>query len=175
MKNLALPLVLLLMLPLSSFAQDSGEAQANPNIIKVNPIGFAFGVFNLSYERAISNSSSLQFGGLFYQSLLGTDVNGFGLRASYRYYITNATRPSPEGFYTGLTTSYNNLTEDATDEEVSAFGIGLLLGYQWVWNSGVALDLGIGPTYLIDTGSSDTAEFESGITPNVVIALGYNF
>jgi len=35
------------MIPVFAMAQD--DSDVSPNIIKVNPIGFAFGVFNLNY------------------------------------------------------------------------------------------------------------------------------
>jgi len=153
-----------------SFAQDT----PGQSIIKTNPIGLAFGNINLTFERALNNSSSFQVGANFFTKILGTDVSGIGFNAGYRFYITNAKKPAPEGFYVGPRFAYNSFKEKSTDISASTIGIGAMLGYQWVFDSGVTLDLGAGPTYLIAGESTTTVSFE-GLVPNISFAVGYNF
>jgi len=157
-------------------AQDSNQTTGQ-SIIKTNPIGLMFGSINLTYERALSQSTSFQIGGNFFNKILGIPVSGIGVNVGYRYYITNATKPSPEGFYIGPALSYNSLTESSTDVTVSTVGVGAIIGYQWVFKSRVTLDLGAGPTYIMGVGSTTTttiASFE-GFAPNLSFAVGFNF
>ena len=176
MKNRILIIAILFALPFAASAQDDAGGPY-PNIIKINPIGFALGNFNLSYERALSQAFSVQFGANYYYRFLGVDVTGFGVRAQGRFYVTNKAKSAPTGLYTGLLFSYNSLEErDITPPAtVKSTGIGLLIGYQWVWNSGVALDLGLGPTIVNSDVTGATANDFNGVLPNFFISLGYNF
>jgi len=151
------------------------QAQAElPNVIKLNPIALAFGNFNLSYQRGLSNSSAIQIGANYWYKILGIEVTGIGVRAGYQFFVTNKVKSAPEGLYIGPQISYNNLTDKATKETANAVGVGALIGYQWLWKSGVTLDLGAGPIYQFATESSSNTDFE-GFLPNITIAIGYNF
>jgi hypothetical protein len=161
---------------IAMFAMCSGvQAQDElPNVIKLNPISLAFGNFNLSYQRAISNASALQIGANYWYKILGVEVNGIGMRAGYQFFVTNKVKSAPAGLYIGPQLSFNSLTEKESDEGVTAFGVGALIGYQWVWSSGVTLDLGAGPIYQFASESSTASDF-NGFLPNITIAIGYNF
>lgn len=151
-----------------SFAQDQ--------IVKTNPLGLAFGNFNAIYEKALNEKSSVSAGASYLYRLLGTDVTGFGLNTEYRYYITNATKPAPAGFYVGPSFGFRNFSEKNVDGSISLIGIGGTIGYQWVWDSGVSLDLGAGPQYSIIIAESDgSTEDFSGFLPRLVFAIGYAF
>jgi len=145
-----------------------------PNVLKINPISLAFGNFNLSYQRALNNASAIQVGANYWYRLFGTDVSGFGIRGGYQFFITNRAKAAPEGFYIGPQLSFNGFSVSETDESVTSVGIGLLLGYQWVWDSGVTLDLGAGPIYQF-ANDENTDESFDGFLPNITIAVGYNF
>ncbi|MCG8306241.1 MAG: DUF3575 domain-containing protein [Cytophagales bacterium] len=160
---------------LTLFIALGANAQAElPNVMKINPISLAFGNFNLSYQRALSDASAIQIGANYWYNILGTEVSGVGLRGAYQFFITNRAQPAPEGFYIGPQMSINSVNVQETDEKVTAVGIGLMLGYQWVWKSGVTLDLGAGPMYQFANESS-TDESVEGFLPNITIAVGYNF
>ncbi len=151
------------------------QAQAElPNVIKLNPIALAFGNFNLSYQRAFSDASAIQIGANYWYKILGVEVSGIGVRAGYQFFVTNKTKAAPDGLYIGPQISFNNLTDKETKESVNAFGVGALIGYQWLWKSGVTLDLGAGPIYQFASESSTESDF-SGFLPNITIAIGYNF
>ena len=173
MKRIFFILSIVTMFCMSSYAQDDMEENL-PNVIKINPISLAFGNFNLSYQRAIGSSSAIQIGANYLYKLFGSEVSGFGLRGSYQFFLTGRAKEAPEGFYIGPQIAYNSFKEKLTDVSVSTFGFGLMVGYQWIWKSGMALDLGIGPMYVIESDSETEESFE-GFLPNVIIALGYNF
>ncbi len=81
---------------------------------------------------------------------LGIKVNLGGVGLGYRYYITHVKKPVPSGFYVNPQAAFSfGSVADDNDVMVSAntFGIGAELGYQWAWESGFVLDLGIGPMY----------------------------
>ncbi len=151
-------------------------ASAQNNIIKTNPIGLAFGNFNVTYERVLNSSSSFLVKGNYMYKLLGADVSLAGLGLGYRYYITHAKKEIPTGFYVNpqLAFAFGNIKDsNGTSYSATNFGIGAELGYQWVWSSGFTLDLGIGPMYnIVSSDSSDTA---NGIAPAITLAIGYAF
>lgn len=164
---------------MSGYAQD--EVQENmKNVIKINPISLAFGNINLSYQRAVAKSSAIQIGANYWYKIFGTEVSGYGIRGSYQFFLTSRTKYAPEGFYLGPQIGYNHLKERESEssgdiiDTASTLGVGLMLGYQWIWKSGMALDLGIGPMYVFATSETTGADFE-GFLPNITIALGFNF
>ncbi len=151
---------------------------AQKNVLKMNPLGFAFGIYNLTYERALSSSTSFQVKGSFFSKLFGLEVSSLGFDADFKYFITHKRKPSPEGFYIGPGISINKTSySEFNDGSATTFGIGGTVGYQWIWNSGFALDLGMGPKYLTILTSSDDLEGEtiSGVVPNFTLAIGYAF
>lgn len=173
MKKFLFVICLSLVMTFQSYAQD--DMQENlPNVIKVNPIGLAFGNINLGYQRALAPAHAFQISANYWYKIFGTTVSGFGMRGGYQFFLTSRTKEAPEGFYIGPQISFNSLKETETDVSVTAFGIGALLGYQWVWNSGLCLDLGIGPVYQFASESETTTSYQ-GFLPNVTIALGWNF
>lgn len=152
------------------------QASAQDQIIKTNPLGLAFGNFNAIYEKALNEKSSISVGASYLYSFLGTDVTGFGFNGEWRYYITNEKKPAPEGFYAGPSLGFRNFSVRDEDGSVSVVGIGGTVGYQWVWDSGVTLDLGAGPQYsIIVAEGDDTTEDFSGFLPRLFFAVGYAF
>ncbi len=145
-----------------------------PNVIKINPIALAFGNFNLAYQRGLSDATALQIGANYWYRIFGEEVSGVGIRGAYHFFITNKVKPAPEGFYIGPQLSYNSLTDKETKESVNAIGVGVMLGYQWIWKSGVTLDLGAGPMYQFANETTTGVSYE-GFLPNITIAVGYNF
>jgi hypothetical protein len=148
---------------------------AQDNVIKANPLGLAFGNFNATYEKVLNDKTSVLVKGNYIYRLFGVDVSSFGLGAAYRFYITNAKKPVPAGFYAQ---GQANFTFGSVDEfNYTAIGIGAQIGYQWVWDSGFVLDLGIGPAYTILSGETDSFGSSSGggILPSATLAIGYAF
>ncbi|MBN2758304.1 MAG: DUF3575 domain-containing protein [Bacteroidales bacterium] len=180
MKKLILSLVLLLSLSFSGFAQ------SHSMVIKTSPIALAFGNFNVTAEKTLGSTSSVLFSVSYIYKLLGIEVNGFGAQAGYRYYFTNAKKEIPAGFYVNPQVGYSSNKFESIDVlgtgetetyKTSSINIGVEVGYQWVWDSGFALDLGIGPKYYTMSGDTEQASFSgtSGILPSLTFAIGYAF
>ncbi len=154
-------------------------ASAQDNIIKVQPLGLAFGTLNATYERVLNDQSSFLASASARFSLFGVDVTLIGVGAGWRYYLTNKRTDVPKGLYVNpqVGFSFGSVNEGDLDNSFTTFGIGAEIGYQWVWDSGVVLDLGIGPNYTVISGQVDDVGFDntSGILPSMTVALGYAF
>jgi len=143
-------------------------AKAQSSLIKTSPGGLAFGFFNACYEKVINDKSSFQLSAGFFFSGLetanGESLSAFNVGAGYRFYVT--AQEAPRGFYVMPFASFSSGSGDTN------IAIGADLGYQWVWDSGFALDIGLGPAYNI---ADDTSAFSNGITPSIVTAVGLAF
>ena len=160
-------------------------SSAQTNIIKTNPITFAFGNFNATYEKVLNSSSSLVFKGQYsynlflmdeiYQLLGIDDVKSGGVGLGYRYYFTHLKKEVPTGFYINPQASFSfgsTLDDYKSRESATSLGLGAEIGYQWVWSSGFTLDLGIGPMYSTISSNGVAA---SGFVPSATLSIGYAF
>lgn len=129
------------------------------HILKTNPILFATGFMNVTYEHALNEKSSVS-GGMGFTS---KDGGGLAAQMDYRFYITHRKLACPEGFFIGPVLLF------IRDDEEN-FYMGALLGYQWIYSSGVSLDLGIGPQYSIIGDAQDGEIFAYG-----VFSIGYSW
>jgi hypothetical protein len=112
MKNLLLILVLGIGFSLS--------ANAQTQVIKTNPLALAFGNFNVTYERTLNESSSLNIFGNYFFGLGDLDVTAFGVGAGWRYYFTHSKKPIPAGFYVQpqVSLSFGSIADDSIDEDL---------------------------------------------------------
>ena len=173
---------LLIVLAISLFSFSAVRAQDVSGIIKVNPLGMAFGVFNATYEKPLNEKSSVTVGASYF-NWSALRISGMGGRLGYRFYLGNNTT-SPEGLFVSPVLDLNSYSYSYRDEDpntgewitrkesVFSVGGGVQGGYQWVWDSGVALDLFFGYGYR-------AAKFESydysGGYPMLGLAVGYAF
>jgi hypothetical protein len=138
------------------------SAGAQSNAVKINILSPIFSTFNIAYEHAITESSSIQLG--FYATAASVgDVkyNGIGITPEFRFYLSDT--PAPQGFYVAPFMRYQSvkLEDENTSSEatLSTFGGGVLIGKQWIFKKRVTLDLFIGPSY-----SSGKVKASSGST-----------
>ncbi len=150
---------------------------AQKNVIKTSPLGLAFGNFNATYERVLGTSASVLIEGQYMYKLLGADVSLAGGGLGFRYYFTHAKKPVPGGFYINpqFGFAFGSVTNDVGDKyTATSTAFGAEIGYQWVWESGFVLDLGIGPMYTVAKGG-ESDEGLDGIMPSATLAIGYAF
>jgi len=179
---------LLVVFAIVLFGMSSMKAQEATGIVKVNPIGFIFGVFNATYEKPLNEKSSISLGANFY-NWKNLNLSGMGLNAEYRFYFSNNS-DAPHGMFAAPvlslgslsydmpeTVDYNYETGEATTkkahkETLMSFGGGVKAGHQWIWDSGIALDLYFGYGYR--AAKFDSHDYSGGY-PMLGLALGYVF
>lgn len=157
---------------------------AQENVIKVNPLGLAFGAAELGYERVLNESSSIELS-LAYSSSDATfssgeveKATGFGAEVKYKLYFSSA-NDAPKGWYAAPVATYASASANSFDEsgKVSIFAVGAVAGHQWIFggrNSGFALDLNLGFQYIsASTSGSISGVSIDGIIPKLGLALGY--
>lgn len=154
----------------------SFNAKAQRNIFKTDPISTSIGNFNIVYERAFGGSSSITVGMNAGLGVLGNTVYTFGGELGYRYYVTHKKKDIPSGFYLSPKILYNmggiKRFPIIRKMDVEFLGGGIDLGYQWVWDSGFSLNLGVGPFYnILDIGGSAVVD----LAPVVNFTIGYAF
>lgn len=163
------------LLIIALFVFSFSYSQNGPNIVKVNPLGLVFGSFNATFEHALNESSSFEVGANYF-NWSNLDLAGYGAEVAYRFYFSK-NNEAPEGIFASPFLSVNGLTYtyDGDSEDSSfGFGGGVKAGYQWVWDSGLALDLFFGYGYTKI--NFDKADYEySGGLPRLGLSLGYNF
>ncbi len=158
-------------------------ANAQQNVIKVNPLGLAFGSADISYERAISEKGAFEIGvsyasadvGLGTESITSSAIGGEG---KYKFYFSSD-KDAPRGWYAAPFVSYSQASvESSLGEDVgySTFSGGALAGYQWVFgggDSGFALDLNFGAQYISVSAATGTTVSLDGFLPRLGLSLGY--
>lgn len=156
-------------------------AHAQQNVIKINILAPIVKTFNVQYERALNDNSSLQLG-FFYTGFTSGDTKftGFGITPEYRFYLSETA--APQGVYIAPFVRYQsfNLKDEETDSEgdFSAFGGGVILGKQWIFKEKIALDIFLGPAYYsgaVDVKSGVEDDFETGAFDGFGLRAGICF
>jgi hypothetical protein len=132
-------------------------AQVGPNqnneeernsIIKFNLLSPVIGTITLSYEKSLNNDASfITTASYFTGQLFNTSVpvKGFSAALEYRFYIGET---PIRGYYIQPFARYQYFKDIQTKEdELSVPGVGLLMGYQWVFLKRIAFDMNLGPSY----------------------------
>ena len=164
--------LLFLVLILCSAIDTSAQSSA----IKTGPVGYAFGFVGICYEKALSDHGSFQLTLNPYNNVKDYDGTAYGISLEYRLYITN--KEVLNGFYITpkIGATFGNLTEQDTSVERNANAFHLMgnLGYQWIWKSGILVDLSFGPKFSFGRDNATATEFD-GTHPDVNFAIGYIF
>lgn len=149
-------------------SQSEDITQRNSMII-INPLKFLL-FYNISYYHKLSDRVAIGGG---FQMPTPKDINGFGANAEVRLYPNGK---NLRGFYFAPNISYNSLTDTETDETISLFSIGGLVGWQWFPGDQFAIGLGIGADYYFlsdaNTGNDDFEDY-SGMAPALRFDIGY--
>lgn len=157
-----------LLLGITMFSLNFLSAQQN--IVKVNPLGIVVGYMNVSYEHKINEKSSVE-GGLNYLNWESAGISGFGSELAYRKYISK-NNSAPVGLYAAPFVTISSL-KYGTDKSIG-LGAGAKAGYQWCFESGLALDLFFGYGYEAVKFKKDNYDY-SGSVPRLGASIGYHF
>ncbi len=159
------------------------SVNAQKNVVKANPLGLAFGIADLSYERAVSDKSSFEIGMSYFGANVtaGNEViksSAIGGEGKYKFYFSSD-KNAPRGWYAAPFVSYSKASASTSSGEeagFSSFSGGALAGYQWVFgggNSGFALDLNFGAQYMSVAETEGTTVSIDGFLPRLGLSIGY--
>lgn len=118
----------------------SNLSLAQKNIIKTNPIGNIFGVYNIGYERQINNRNSIVFSLYNFEF---TNFKGNSISSEYRFY-RNEDKPALKGFFVGPSIYYFDVEEEKLNRTYNEFGFFFNIGYQWTLFKNFTFDSFIG-------------------------------
>jgi len=138
-------------------------------MIIINPLKFLL-FYNISYFHKINDGVAIG-AGIQMPTLSG--ITGFGASAEVRFYPSGK---NLHGFYIAPNISYNNLVDEESDESISLFSIGGLVGWQWFPGEQFAMGLGIGADYYFfsdEDGENDEFESYNGMAPLLRFDIGY--
>lgn len=143
---------ILFVLIVVSSALTVNIVQAQSNAIKINILSPLVKTLNLSFEHALSESSSFQIG-FFYTgaSIADLKYTGFGITPEYRFYLSES--PAPKGVYLAPFIRYQSVKLEDTSSSstgsatLSAIGGGLVVGKQWIFKERITLDIFLGPSF----------------------------
>jgi hypothetical protein len=163
----------------------SGFAQKN--VVKANLFGAFGGSYTLAYERVLNDKMSVQLS-VGYRTFKVYDFSvstitdklsysGPTILGEFRYYVTNASKDVPRGFYVAPFVRYGSYTykyvyndtdpsysssNETAKYTITSIGGGVMLGYQWLIADRVSLDLFAGPQYKTKSISDITETFSNG-------------
>ena len=136
------------------------------NMIVINPLKFLL-FYNLSYFHKLSDQMVIG-GGIQIPTISG--VTGFGVNAEMRFHPTGK---NLRGFYVAPNFSYNNLSNEDSDNSVSITSVGALVGWQWFPGDEFAMGLGIGVDYYFFSGNDPAFDKVDGTAPALRFDIGY--
>jgi hypothetical protein len=114
-------------------------------------------------------------------TVIFTELTGFNVGARGNWYMSGDALES--SWYLGPNIGYSSMTvtEGGSEGSTGGLSMGTLVGYQWVWNNGMNLNLGGGANYNtapdeVQAGNRTlTVPFYSGFKPQAEVSLGYAF
>jgi hypothetical protein len=162
---------------------------AQKNVVKTNFFGLFAGSYTLAYERVLNDKMSVQLSvGYRTYKFASADFGSYSVKDSYsgptivgefRYYVTNASKDVPRGFYVAPFARYATYTEKVvassstysgnsynytTKWTNSSIAGGVVLGYQWLIADVVSIDLFAGPQYKTRSVGNVTTTYQDGTT-----------
>lgn len=150
---------------------------AQKNAVKASGV---IGNYGVQYERLLGKNFSL-IGQVGYSSLTTTvgaadsKSNGLGYYAEGRFYFSSK-KDAMEGWHIGV--FYNDInTSNSSDLKTDINSVGLVLGYQWVFDSKMTMGISFGGGSLnIDSEIAGLEIFNAiGFLPQAGISIGYSF
>lgn len=144
-----------------------GKAQTN--VVKVNPVGIAFGIANAGYEITIADKQSVTISGTYFKESGDKsieDVIGYGAVIDYNFYFSSE-KNAPIGFHVGPGAGVFFLSDDI--DNVSVFYLNGTAGHQWVLWEHFAVDLFAQFSYFTQTNLSAINSINYGIG----LSIGY--
>ncbi|MBL6866808.1 MAG: hypothetical protein ISQ97_06920 [Flavobacteriales bacterium] len=170
-----------LLISICGFAQETEESSTGPDYIAaIDLFSVAGGIPDIRFEVTLNDQSSLSFRTL----ALEDDSLQLSLGVlSYRIYPIQGLGKAPKGFYLGprlYKGAINEVPEEgdgAWREVVRGIGIGVETGFQFNFDFGMVVDLGIGFNFSDQVIQFSGDETEDGFTvwPHPNVGIGWKF
>jgi hypothetical protein len=175
-----LPIAFLAALAPSAFADPAEPVEAHDNVVLTNVFLYPFGVFNVEYERAVSDRWAIAGGFTgFYSNGTPFDSSlrsrGFGGGVGARYYFTGA---APSGLFASafLRGFYASIEETAGMDSDFVVGGGAMAGYAHVFMRRLHVSAAAGAHVLWgDVAGTHLAPTGRTLDPEVRVSLGVAF
>lgn len=162
--------------PPPSVEKESGPI-AKANNFTVNPLGAVLGGLNLTYTRALGDTFSI---GFLLQVTVPLLMPATGIGGGIELFLWPR-RPN-NGFFVGPVVGVSRTfpTDESKYVGATALTIGALLGWRWIWDSGLNLGLGGGIAYGVALGDScpsgrSCTTIGDGVMPKLIFDIGYAF
>jgi len=148
----------------------------------LNPISLVCGIINGQYEMKRADEKSLFFSGeLMSYKTLNWEISGLGAGVGLRTYYSDkkfsGVYSELSGRFAYVSTEYEDKFEKGKGSG-TAFGLGCLGGYKWLFEGGFTLELGAGATFLFGNIKADGVDEEVpllGFAPTIALNLGYSW
>ena len=150
----------------SVIISQSEDITPRNSMVVINPLKFLV-FYNISYFQKLTEGAAI---GVGLQMPTISGVIGFGVNAEARFYPKGN---NLQGFYFAPNFSYNNLTEEDNNENVSITSVGGLVGWQWFPGEQFAMGLGIGIDYYFFSGNDVDFEDYNGFAPALRFDIGF--
>lgn len=183
--RIALPI---LLSGYATAASAAPEKHDNSVALSVSPIHLLFPVFEVTAELLVSPQFSVALVAGAGSISIETTSNGdtttdkftvYELGAQGRYYFYGTAQ---EGALAGVELMYAHVSgeTDGASGVGKGLGVGPIVGYKWVWDSGFFIDLNGGVLFLVAEGEAtdgeETSSSEaSSVGPNLNFNLGLSF
>jgi hypothetical protein len=151
--------------------------------VRVNPLGLAIGSISAEGDFKINEKWTLGPSlSHFSANFFFTELNGWGFGARSNYYLTG--NVFEDSWIVGTSVGLSVVNVRFLTEEASSLGVfvNALLGYQWVWKSGLNMQLALGGSWFSqgsemqsDSGATIDVPFYHGIKPAAEFTVGYVF
>jgi hypothetical protein len=136
--------------------------------VKVNPLAFIFGVFNGGFNYGVHEKMTLGIGGSFVKI---HDVTGYGADLKMDYFLNG--QRFEDSWYVSPRIGY--IRVNGSNSYVQGADLGVIAGYNWLYQSGFLMNVGAGVGYSTLGGRLDGTNISaiSGTHPLVEFNLGY--
>ncbi|MCU0444893.1 MAG: DUF3575 domain-containing protein [Microscillaceae bacterium] len=144
------------------------------NLVKMNLISPVISSLSFGYERVMNDITTIQVS-LFYFNRTRESASltsGFGITPEVRLYLSDR-KTSPAGFFVAPYVTYQNVgvrdfvfinsqTSQTTEQtsRLRMYGVGIIIGGQWIFKDIVSLDIWGGPGYFGGSLKDDNLDIE---------------
>jgi len=142
--------------PCSLFAYDKGASNEYKNALTLEPLGLLFGQFSAKYTIKLSDANALSIDASYWGYNMGLwSSSAIGIGGSVDFFFQ---RNALTGFYAGpaINALFFSSSTGTTSSNVSStwIGIGGKIGYRWILDGGMVIDVNTMLRYLIGTNTA---------------------